>query len=445
MHTLRPLIVLSTTAVLLAGGLPAPLAAAHAHNTNRDTSKPPIKGAPEGWATWAPREEIAPRFYVNHDSKVGTPSLGIQSNSELAVGAWRRKIEGIEGGKTYRFTVNFKATGVSDPRRQLSARVTWLDDRGQAARPPDYAIDTCVRAKPNRMEHVCEAPDNARAALVDLQLAWTPPGGSVVWSEPKLVAQTATPHRIVRAVAINHRPRDTASAAASVEEFCRVASGCAARKPDLICLPEGITVVGTGKSYAEVAELVPGPTTRRLGDLARELRSYVVAGLYERVGTAVYNTAVLLDRGGKLVGSYRKTHLPREEVDGGITPGNTYPVFDTDFGKVGLIICWDVQFPEPARAMALKGAEVLVLPIWGGSEILTRARAQENHVFLLASSYDMKTMIVDPKGDIQAEATGKAQVAFAELDLDRKIVQPWLGDMKVRTWKERRPDIPVQP
>lgn len=440
MDITRALTLALTAAVLFAPELPA-----RAQQSAREVAKPLIKGAPEGWSTWSPRPEIAPRFYVDHGRKGNIPALGIQSNGELAVGVWRRKFEGIEGGKTYRLTVNFDAANVPDPRRQLSARITWLDARGQAARPPDYAIDTGTRGMSQRMEHLCEAPENARAALLELQLAGVPPGGSVVWSEPKLVAETAVPHRIVRAVAINLRPRDTASAAASVEEFCRVASGCAPRKPDLICLPEGITVVGTGKSYAEVAEPVPGPTTRRLGDLARELRSYVVAGLYERVGPAVYNTAVLLDRGGKLVGSYRKTHLPREEVDGGITPGKTYPVFDTDFGKVGLIICWDVQFPEPARAMALKGAEILLLPIWGGSEILTRARAQENHVFLLASSYDMKTMIVDPKGDIQAEATGKQQVAFAELDLDRKIVQPWLGDMKVRTWKERRPDIPLQP
>jgi predicted amidohydrolase len=152
---------------------------------------------------------------------------------------------------------------------------------------------------------------------------------------------------------------------------------------------------------------------------------------------------VLLDRTGKLAGKYRKTHLPREEVEAGLTPGDSYPVFDTDFGKVGLMICWDLQFPEPARAMALKGAEVILLPIWGGSEVLAKARAIENHVFLLTSSYDMKTFIVDPAGAVLAETTTEKPVAVAEMHLDRKILQPWLGDMKPRTWKERRPDIPV--
>jgi predicted amidohydrolase len=105
------------------------------------------------------------------------------------------------------------------------------------------------------------------------------------------------------------------------------------------------------------------------------------------------------------------------------------------------MICWDVQFPEPARALALKGAEVILLPIWGGSEVLARARAIENHVFLISSSYDMRTFIVNPAGEVLAEASKEHPCVSAEMQLDRKIVQPWLGDMKPRTWKERRPDI----
>jgi len=64
-------------------------------------------------------------------------------------------------------------------------------------------------------------------------------------------------------------------------------------------------------------------------------------------------------------------------------------------------------------------------------------------IFVVTSSYDMKTFIVDPTGSVLAEATAKQPLALAELHLDRTIVQPWLGDMKARTWKERRPDIPV--
>jgi predicted amidohydrolase len=203
-------------------------------------------------------------------------------------------------------------------------------------------------------------------------------------------------------------------------------------------------VVGTGRTYADVSEPIPGPTCEKLGAVARKLNTWIVAGIYEREGKIVYNTAVLIDRKGALAGKYRKTHLPREEWELGITPGNEYPVFDTEFGKVGLTICWDVQFPEPCRAMALKGAEIILLPIWGGSETLAKARAIENHIFLITSSFDMKSFIVDPTGAVMAEATREKPVAVATLNLDQKYFQPWLGDMKNRTWKERRPDIPLE-
>ena len=156
----------------------------------------------------------------------------------------------------------------------------------------------------------------------------------------------------------------------------------------MILLPEGITVVGTGKSFADVAETVPGPTTQRLGELARKHNSYIVAGLYEREGPAIYNTAVLIDREGNVAGKYRKVQLPYEEIEGGLTPGNDYPVFQTDFGTVGLMICYDSQFAEPAQALAGRGAEIIFMPIWGGIETLARARAIENKVFLVSSGYD---------------------------------------------------------
>jgi len=221
----------------------------------------------------------------------------------------------------------------------------------------------------------------------------------------------------------------------------RIAEEEAAGKPDIVCFPEEITLAGSGKGHAEVSEPIPGPTTKRLGELARRLHAYVVAGINEREGEVLYNSAVLIGRDGRLEGKYRKTHLPREEFEAGLTPGDCYPVFETDFGKIGLIVCWDVRFPEPARAMAAQGAELLLLPIWGGSELLARARALENQVYLVSSSYDMRSFIVGPEGDILAEATQDNPAAIAEIDLDREILLPHLGDMKPRTWREWRPDL----
>jgi hypothetical protein len=107
-------------------------------------------------------------------------------------------------------------------------------------------------------------------------------------------------------------------------------------KTDVIVLPEVITLVGTKKKAMDVAEPVPGPTTARLVEVARQRNTYIVASLYEKDGHAIYNTAVLIGRKGEIVGKYRKVYLPYDEPDDGVTPGSDYPVFQTDFGKVGM-------------------------------------------------------------------------------------------------------------
>jgi predicted amidohydrolase len=193
-----------------------------------------------------------------------------------------------------------------------------------------------------------------------------------------------------------------------------------------------------------VAEPLNGPTVKSLAETARKHRAWISAGLIEREGSAIYNTSVLLDREGRLAGKYRKVYLPREEVEGGITPGNDYPVFDTDFGKLGMMICWDVHYTDPARALALKGAEVIVMPIWGGNETLAKARAIENRVFIAASGYDYPTQIIDPDGKIIANHTGDGTVAMATVDLNDRYYDRWLGDMRQRLRKEVRFDVPVR-
>ena len=184
----------------------------------------------------------------------------------------------------------------------------------------------------------------------------------------------------------------------SVRQFVETVERAVPANADLILLTEGITVVGTNKRYADVAETIPGPTTRTLGDLARKRKAYIAAGIYEREGQVVYNTAVLMDRDGKLAGKYRKVYLPREEMEQ-LTPGNDYPVFRTDFGIVGMMICYDVFFSDPARGLATKGAEIVLMPIWGGDQTLAKARAIENQIYLVASGYNHPTYIMNPEGE----------------------------------------------
>lgn len=389
------------------------------------------------WAVWSAREELKP------DTAREGEWLVVRGGGRAeSYGGWVRRVDAIRGGAWYHFSAEYRASGVAAENWQVVARVDWLDANGRRTGQPEYAAWMESRGDVSQLSVSAPAPSNAVAAKIELLLA-NAPAGEVHWRNARLDEIPAPAPRRVRVASVNLKPERTRSAAESVEQFTRLVEERVDGRADLIVLPEGITVVGTGKSYVEVAETVPGPTTEKLGELARRKKAWVAAGIYERDGRAVYNTAVLLDREGRVAGKYRKVYLPREEIERGLTPGHAYPVFETDFGRVGLMICYDVFFPDPARALAAQGADIIVLPIWGGDETLAAARAIENKVFLAASGYDHPTYVMDPDGKRLAQAPQRGEVAIAEIDLSRRYVDPWLGDMRTRRLKEIRLDVPT--
>ena len=127
-----------------------------------------------------------------------------------------------------------------------------------------------------------------------------------------------------------------------------------------------------------------------------------------------------------------------------LTPGNEFPVFRTDFGTVGMMICYDVFFPEPARQLAMRGAEIILLPIWGGDETLAKARAIENQIFLVSSGYDHPTYIMDPTGKRLSEAPNRGTAATATIDLSTRYLYLGLWDWKNRRPREYRPDVQTE-
>ncbi|MGA8977919.1 MAG: carbon-nitrogen hydrolase family protein [Pedococcus sp.] len=209
---------------------------------------------------------------------------------------------------------------------------------------------------------------------------------------------------------------------------------------ELVVLPETATTGFTPDcSTEELWDLVsdiPGPVTEPVQQVARDLGVHVCVGTYERGPErgVVYNASVLIDPTGEVVGVYRKTHpFCTEHVDGGgwVTPGDTVTVVDTPLARIGMIVCFDGDYPELSRIQAVQGAEVILRPsallrsadIW---ELTSRARAYDNHVFVVGANatgvdaagvlYFGNSHIVTPVGHIVAKAASHEGWVSARLD-----------------------------
>ncbi|MFN8372530.1 MAG: carbon-nitrogen hydrolase family protein [Anaerolineae bacterium] len=217
------------------------------------------------------------------------------------------------------------------------------------------------------------------------------------------------------------------------------------QKVDLIVFPELITSgYELGVRFTELAQRVPGPTINLLAQRANEYGVYIVFGMVtkERVESVLYNSAIVVGPEGELLDVYNKIHLRGEERMA-FREGYKLPVIETEVGNLGLMIGYDLAFPEVARSLALDGAEILcVVANWEASQIdewktYTRARAYENSVYIAACNrvgedvtlnFGGESMVVGPRGQIYASLADETDpetgaplegFAVARIDLDQ--------------------------
>ena len=221
------------------------------------------------------------------------------------------------------------------------------------------------------------------------------------------------------------------------------------RGASIVVLPEHWQGgVGHSKEYPyqDFADTIPGKTTDALAEKARKYHFYITGSMYEKdIDGTYYNTCPVIDPQGRIICKYRKTHLAdfpnRDDVKSTkesdkVSPGSDFPIFDTEFGKMGVFVCSDLRFPEVARTYALKGATILLCPSAFYSpridhwEFFLRARACENQVFIIAvgqygqdpatgCTFVGRSLVVDPWGVILATAPDAECTLIHAIDLNQ--------------------------
>lgn len=220
-----------------------------------------------------------------------------------------------------------------------------------------------------------------------------------------------------------------ADAKGMVQKVLNIVEKLVPYEPDIICLPETFAFNNLERAFLlkDVAETPPGPVTTPFLNFARTHRCYVICPTYTLEAGKIFIAAVLIDRSGRIVGEYRKMHPAAAEMADGVVAGPLDPpVFQTDFGRIGIQICFDIKWDDGWRRLKEAGAEIIFWPsaYAGGREV--NARAWRHQVHVVSSTEKDTAKICDITGEVIAQ-TGRWQpdYAYAAVNLEKAFLLTW--------------------
>jgi predicted amidohydrolase len=377
-------------------------------------------GLPQGWTVVAPNPALSPRFERVSDSS-GRQGLQATGNGRDECFGYVCHPVRFTNGSTYRFRVRLRTEGLDDLNRHLVHGVFG---------PFNDGIFVYHKAGPMVVGDARFPAPAGGDGEVRLYFRFSPKG-RVRWEQVSIQECPPILPRLVK-VACSWGGGDR-------EHWERWLDAAGREWADVALLPE----MFNGKGPKD-AEPMTGPAARLLADKARQWRMYVSGSFYEKRGDLTFNTAPFYDRSGQLVGTYEKVQVYDPEEDDGVSPGRRFPVFDTDFGRVGILICYDSWFPEMTRLLAYRGAELVLLPNAGYFMGLMPARAADNGVGMVVSSLGNPAGVWDSGGAMAGEPEPEPtrsspstirsyrkddalRMITATLDLSRRSSPAWWG------------------
>lgn len=244
---------------------------------------------------------------------------------------------------------------------------------------------------------------------------------------------------------------------ASVERCLELIREAANMGAELCVTVETVNAyIALGDTRFKYDETLDGETVKRFSETAARYGVHIVVGLALSFDGVPYNCAVLFDDNGKIVGVHKKVHLPAgEELH--FAHGDRFDVFETKFGKIGMLVCWDMQFPEAARELALADADLIACPTYGWENVYGLARAYENSVYIAVGMCTYRwglwpesnpSCIVDNMGNVVAacERDGEG-IAIADVDIKKEPETQYGSEkyypsrsMRKTRFSQRRPE-----
>ncbi|MSS71791.1 MAG: carbon-nitrogen hydrolase family protein [Candidatus Latescibacteria bacterium] len=410
----------------------------------------------KGSRPWTLRPNIAPKMRKENGEWVVT-----SNGSEGCYGGWEVLYPAPKAGEWVRFSIKVRWQDLERGYDSVNVALVWLDEHDQMV-GWEPVFPQKFQGGHVHYEGRARVSEGARTTAIRLLMAWSQQG-EIRWSDPQLRRIPAPRPRRMRLGASGGHPigGGKRTLQKNTEFYLNMCRDAARQEIDLLCLPEFMLAMGmpiTNETVPRLAFQVPGKEIAPFQAFAREHRMALCFSVLEKNREMVHNTAVLIDKHGELVGTYRKVHLAQPlEVWWGITPGHDFPVYQLGDAKVAMNICMDSSALESARIPARKGAEILCLPIMGDHRASTcffrhphdfdierwcmiqRMRAMDNHVYMVVSrNWTYGTGIFSPRGETLAVSGGTQRLVWADVDLED--LPRCVGDATYKgiCWYERR-------
>lgn len=371
-----------------------------------------IGGLPDGWNGASARPSLMPVFRLEEDD--GRRLLMATGSGNGECTGYLHQTVAVTLGKTYLYRVVFRMSDDLDPHKNLLFRCVrpgvkngilrfhklddgWIEGTEKIHFPGEGEAKAEIQA-------FFRFSANGKAWIHDVSLSATSP------IEPRWVK-----------VACTQGKTDLESCTKALEIVGKA-------DVDIVLLTEYMR-------GGLLPEPVPGPSSELMSTMARKYGMYVAGGIVRKVDQPdrLFNTALLYDCQGKLAGMYDKIHpYSPENNEQGITPGTSAPVFKTDFGKVGIVICYDIWFPDVCQLLALKGAEIILFPNAGHQPEVLYARSMDNCVRIVSSAWNLPYSIHDTLGRNILKPDAYRTAASPNMKTFKDIVHAEVPDSHVK-------------